>query len=133
MYVDLPDYLSPCIIMGDSFRPDMILSTADKLYIIKLTVGFETNPANNARHKELQYRSLVTDLSNDYHSIEFINQSFHKLSWYIWSVVRIGFDNQHLNFIIFKLSTIAIRATFFKFWMRSKAWCNPKLLRYWTR
>jgi len=75
LYVDLPGYLSPCIIMGDSLRPDMILSTADKLYIIELTVGFETNLANNARRKELKYRSLVTDLSNDYHSIEFINLS----------------------------------------------------------
>ena len=75
LYVDLPGYLSPCIITSDSLRPDMLLSTADKLYIIELTVGFETNLAKNARRKELKYRSLVTDLSNDYHSIEFINLS----------------------------------------------------------
>jgi len=43
LYVNLPGYLSPCIIMGDSLRPDMLLSTADKLHIIELTVGFETN------------------------------------------------------------------------------------------
>ena len=49
LYVDLPGYLSPCIITGDSLRPDILLSTIDnRLYIIELTVGFETNLANNA-------------------------------------------------------------------------------------
>ena len=73
--MDLPGYLSPCIVTGDSLRPDMLLSTTDKLYIIDLTVGFEINLTNNAGRKELKYCSLVTDLSNDYHSIEFINLS----------------------------------------------------------
>ena len=67
--VDLPGYLSPCIITVDSHRPDMLLSIADNLYIIELTVGFETNLAKSARRRELKDRSLVTDLSNNYHSI----------------------------------------------------------------
>ena len=33
LYVDLPGYLSPCIIMGDSLRPDMLLSTINNCYI----------------------------------------------------------------------------------------------------
>ena len=75
-YVDLPGYLSPYIITGDSLRPDMLLSTADNcLYIIKLIMDFETNLNNNTRRKELKYRSLLTDLSNDYHTIEFVNLS----------------------------------------------------------
>ena len=123
--------------MGDSLRPDMILSTADKLYIIELTVGFETNLANNARRKELKYRSLVTDLSNDYHSIEFINLSISCLGIFgqssesfLTMCTKLGFDNQDLNFIISKLSTIAIRTTFYIFCMRNKPWCNPELLSY---
>ena len=41
LYGDLPGYLPHCIITGDSLRPDMLLSTAEKhLYIIELTVGF---------------------------------------------------------------------------------------------
>ena len=137
LYVHLPSYLSPCIITGDSLRPDMILSTADKLYIIELTVGFETNLANNARRKELKYRSLVTDLSNDYNSIEFINLSISCLGIggqssesFLTMCTKLGFDNQHLNFIISKLSTIAICTTFYIFCMRNKAWCDPELLSY---
>ena len=35
LYLDLPGYLSPCIITGDSLHPDMLLIIADKcLYII---------------------------------------------------------------------------------------------------
>ena len=119
LYVDLPGYLSPCIITGDSLRPDMLLSTVDnRLYIIELTVGFETNLANNAHRKELKYHSLVTDLANEYHSVEFINLSISCLGIFDQSsksflnmCTELGFDNQHLHFAISKLSAIAIRTT----------------------
>ena len=59
LYVNLPGYLSPCIITGDRLRPDILFSTADNiLYIIELTVGFETNLNINASRKELKYRPL---------------------------------------------------------------------------
>ena len=49
LFVDLPGYLSPSILTGESLRPDMLLSIEDKcLYIIELTVGFETNLERNA-------------------------------------------------------------------------------------
>ena len=74
LYADLPGYLSPCTITGDSLRPDIILCTSNNvLYIIELTVGFETTLNNNARHKELKYRPLLTDLANDYKQVKFIN------------------------------------------------------------
>ena len=120
LYVDIPSYLSPSIIMGDSLRPDLLLSTADnRLCIIELTVGFKTNLNNNTRRKELKYRSLLTDLRNDYHTIEFINlsmscagifgQSSHS---FLRMCIELGFDNYHLNFIISKLSTIIIHTTY---------------------
>ena len=67
IYEYLPSCLSPCTMTGDSLPSNIILSTADNvLYIIELTVGFETNLSNNARCKELKYRPLLTDLANDY-------------------------------------------------------------------
>ena len=49
IYVDLPSYLSLSILTGESLRPDMLLSIEDKcLYIIELTVGFETNLERNS-------------------------------------------------------------------------------------
>ena len=44
LYADLPGFASPCIVTGDILRPEMLLSIGnDTLYIIELTVGFETN------------------------------------------------------------------------------------------
>ena len=138
LYVDLPGYLSPCIITGDSLQPDMLLSTiGNRLYIIELTVGFETNLANNAHQKELKCHSLVTDLTNTYHSEEFINLSMSFLGIFgqtSASFLKMGtelvFDNQHFNFTISKLSAIAIRTTYYLFCMRNKPWCSPELLSY---
>ena len=44
VYADLPSFLSPCFITDEFCRPDLLLLT-DKstLYILDLTLGFETN------------------------------------------------------------------------------------------
>ena len=117
LYVDLPGYLSPYTITGDSLRPDIILSTADNaLYILELTVGFETNSNNNASRKELKYRPLLTDLANDYKQIKFITLSSSSLGIFgncsdsfLKLCMERGINNGDLNFIISKISKIVIR------------------------
>ena len=136
LYVDLPGYLSPCIVTGNSLRPDILLSTADNiLYIIELTVGFETNLNNNAHRKELKYRPLLSDLATDYKEIKFVNLCISCLGIFGTSSNSFlkmcndsGIDTHHLNFIISKLSTIVIRTTYYIFCMRNKPWCDPELL-----
>ena len=62
------------IITGESLRPDMLLSIEDKcLYIIELTVGFETNLERNAGRKEIKYRPLLKQFDNKYLKTKFIN------------------------------------------------------------
>ena len=57
LYVDQLGDLSPSILTCESLRPDMLLSIEDKcLYIIELTVGFETNFERNAERKEMKHR-----------------------------------------------------------------------------
>ena len=58
-YVDLPQYLSPSLITGDDRRPDMLILTSNTLYVVELSVGFETNLNNNASRKFEKY--LVGD------------------------------------------------------------------------
>ena len=56
MYIDLPGYLSPSILTGESLHPDMLLSIGDKcLYIIELTVDFDANFEGNSQQKEIKY------------------------------------------------------------------------------
>ena len=138
LYVDLPGYLPPCIVTGNSLRPDILLSTADNiLYIIELTVGFETNLNNNAHRKELKYRHLLSDLATDYKEIKFINLCISFLGIFASSsnsFLRMCNDNgigsQHLNFIILQFPTIIIRTTYYIFCMRNKQWCDPEPLNY---
>ena len=110
--------------------------TADNiLYIIELTVGFETNLNNNAHRKELKYRPLLSDLATDYKEIKFVNLCISCLGIFGTSSNSLlkmcndsGIDTHHLNFIISKLSTIVILTTYYIFCMRNKPWCDPELL-----
>ena len=72
-YADLPSFLSPCLITTESFRTDLL--TDDKiLYILELTVGFDTNIQNNGDRKASKYSSLIKDLS-PYANVVFVNLS----------------------------------------------------------
>ena len=60
LFVDLPSIPSPSVLTRDSVRSDLLLETADKiLYILELTIGFETNVKCNAERKEGKYSTLV--------------------------------------------------------------------------
>jgi len=44
LYADLPGFISPSVITGDNLRPDLLLAFKNTcLYILELTIGFETN------------------------------------------------------------------------------------------
>ena len=63
LYVDLPCFHSPFIITGDKFHPDLVFVSPDnKIYILELTVDFETNLEVKAECKRAKYRSLMETL-----------------------------------------------------------------------
>ena len=48
IFADLPGFPNPSIITGDTYRPDLLLMTKNNcLYILELTVGYETKLQNN--------------------------------------------------------------------------------------
>jgi len=52
---------------GDNYRPDLVLVLPDnKIYILELTVGFETNLEVNAERKRAKYQSLMETLRSKY-------------------------------------------------------------------
>ena len=80
VYADLLSFLSPSFITGDSFRPDIALVTENSsLYIIELTVDFESNIQINSDRKKTKYNSLISDLTSAYSSITFVNLSMSSL------------------------------------------------------
>ena len=65
LYVDLAGFLNPSIVTGDKYRPDLLLTTKDNcLYIIELTVGYETNLGNNSKRKQDKYMDVIKEQRN---------------------------------------------------------------------
>ena len=59
IYADLPAFLSPSLATGDFLRPELLLITKNKtLYILELTIGFETNIKVNSDRNALKFNSL---------------------------------------------------------------------------
>jgi hypothetical protein len=80
LYVDLPGYKSPSIITGDCYRPDLLLSTSGGcLYIVKLTVGYESNLEKKVQRKKAKYSELIREQSEHSENVKFINISISSL------------------------------------------------------
>ena len=76
LYADLPSFLSPSVITGDFLRPDLVfISKNSILYILELTVGFESNIQINSDRKASKYSSLILDLKHTYSDVKFVNLS----------------------------------------------------------
>ena len=70
IYADLPSF-------PDSFRPDLFFYNKhnNKIQILEITVGSESNLKINSDRKLSKYRPLITSLSTSYQEINFINMS----------------------------------------------------------
>ena len=76
LYADVPGFKSPSIITGDTYRPDLLLSLSNgSLYVVELTVGYETNLENNVKRKKAKYRELVRQLDENFNEVNFVNLS----------------------------------------------------------
>ena len=136
-YVDLPQYLSPSLITGDDLRQDMLTSSSDILYVIELSVGFETNLNSNTSRKFEKYCHLLHHLCTKYHLVKFFNLSISSLgifgqscNSFIQMCTDLSINTGHTNYIITELTNIIIRTTYYIFCMRNKPWTNPDLLSY---
>ena len=136
LYADLDDCKNPSIITGDNYRPDMILKTPETLYVLELTVGFESNLINNVERKQVKYARLITDLScNNSCHVKFVNLSISCLgvfssecASFIDMLDYIGLDEKHKKYVVRKIINIAIRSTYYIFCCRNKDWDKPDLM-----
>ena len=103
----------------------------------KLTVGHKSNLRNNANRKKKKYSKLVKELKEDYRSVTFVNISMSCIGVFsnedislLKMLDKIGFEKKHQDFCVKRMTTIAIRTTYFIFCRRNKEWENPILLTY---
>ena len=63
LYVDLEGFRSPSEVTGDSKRPDvLIVKPESTLYLVELTVCYETNMPKNAQIKLNRYETTIEHL-----------------------------------------------------------------------
>ena len=76
LFADLPNFPSPSFITGDSLRPDLVLVLNNaSIYVLELTVGFESNIKINSDRKVTKYRPLINHLHSSYSTVTFVNLS----------------------------------------------------------
>ena len=76
IYADLSSFSNPSTIIGDDYRPVLLILTKDNcLYIPELTVGYETNLRNNVNRKYSKYKDMIMEQKKNYHAVNFINLS----------------------------------------------------------
>ena len=139
IYADLPSFSSPSLISGDTFRPDLILHNkhTNAIYILELTVGFESNLKTNSERKFNRYRPLVHSLSSSYQEVKFVNVSMSALGALDSScdslmelLEDLDFSEKLRKRLISKIMNIAIRCTYFIFCRRNKEWTDPNLMDF---
>ncbi|CAB3992804.1 Hypothetical predicted protein, partial [Paramuricea clavata] len=119
LYADVPGFKSPSIITGDTYRPDLLLSLSnDSLYVVELTVGYETNLENNVNRKKAKYKELVKQLDENFNEVNFINLSMSSLgifaqecSTFLEMLGNVGLDKNYQTYCVRKMMTIAIRSS----------------------
>ncbi len=135
---DLPGFLNPSIVTGDKYRPDLLLTTKDNcLYILELTVGYETNLRNNIKRKQEKYTDVIKEQKKHFKSVEFINLSISALgvfdkesSAFLKMLNRLDVSETQTKYYIKKIINICIRSTYYIFCCRNKEWTNPDLMKF---
>ena len=136
LYVHLPGYKSPSYVTGDTYRPDLpVLTSTGVLYVVELTVGFESNLQKNVERKKSRYKELIREQNEHFNRVKFVNLSISSLgvfakecSSFIEMLNDLDFQKHHRNYCIRKMTTIAIRTTDYIFCCRNKEWMSPELL-----
>ena len=121
LYADVNGFLSPSIITGENCRPDLLFLIQSKcLYVVELTVGFESNRNNNTVRKKEKYLNLIKEMSRNYTCVKFVNLSISSLgvfsdecSTFLDIMNDIGIEKKQQHFVLIKtMINIAIRATY---------------------
>ena len=137
LFVDLPGFINPSVLSGDSLRPDILLVIENKcLYILELTVGYESNLQINTNRKRQKYLDLIKEQQTCFPTVKFINLSLSTLGVFSRSSVEdldemlrsLKFDAQYNKYIKKKIVNICIRTSYYIFCRRNKEWNRPELL-----
>ena len=135
IHCDIEGYINPLVIIGDENRPDMIITqNKSTIFVLELTVGFETNLDYNTKLKASKYREMLKSPENKFEKVNFVNLSMGALGIVgahssVTNILKaLGFQQQEIAYLIKKVMCCCIRGTHYVFCMRNKAWSQPSFL-----
>ena len=120
--------MSPSVITGDSLRPGLLLDVHNTcLYILELTIGYETNLTSNIARKDRKYQDLIKTLQYHYNNVKFINSSISTLGVLsshstdcITMLRELSIEDRYPAYNQRKVSTVTIRTTYYIFCRRGQ-------------
>ena len=135
-YVDIPGSEPPSVITGVERRPDIVIRDKNKLYIIELTVGFIRRILINAERELKHYENLCKELSQGFENVIYVNLSKGALgligkdskNFYDLLKMTLKLEKDQINYLIKKITSCCIRATYYIFCKKDKSWDKPDLL-----
>ena len=107
------------------------------MFVVELTIGFESNIAKNEVRKRNKYKNLTQSLKSSYDQVKYINLSLgacgiigkgSKPFFDLLEELKIPDNEKH--FLTKRIINICIRTTYYVFCMRNKEWSNPELLQF---
>ena len=135
IHCDIEGYINPLVIIGDENRPDMIVTqNKSTIFVLELTVGFETNLDYNTKLNASKYREMLKSPENKFEKVNFVNLSMGALGIVgahssVTNILKaLGFQQQEIACSIKKVMCCCIRGTHYVFCMRNKAWSQPSFL-----
>ena len=76
IHCDIEGYMNPSVITSEENRPDIIATENEStIFVLELTVGFETNIDLNTKRKAKKYKEMLKSLENDFEKVNFVNLS----------------------------------------------------------
>ena len=123
-------------------RPDMIIfnNTKDKICVVELIVGFETNIAKNCKRKAIRYEDLCSSLKQRFGHVKYINLSMGAIGMigkeckdfygFLHMDEDMELESPQMNYLVKKLIGCCIRSIYYRFGVNDKQWVTPKAL-YW--
>ena len=106
------------------------------LVFIIIVIIIIINNNNAVRWKE-KYLNLIKEMSRNYRCVKFVNLSMSSLgvfsnecSMFLDMMNDIGIDKKQQPYIMKKMITIAIRATYYIFCCRNRNWDSPDLMQF---
>ena len=137
VYCDIDLFPNPSTVVGDSYRPDILIIKEKLLVILELTVDYETNIEKNSIRKSDRYDVPITELSKSY-TVKYINLSMGAIgiigesSKNIKSVFRsLGLSELDVNYCMNRIVNVCIRTSYYLFCQRDKEWNKDITLLTW--